>query len=130
MQRGTARTLRRHECISEKVLHGLERSDRGAVLLALERVVARRFYGASHRAHQISGRERETERRPAPEVFLGELAAIDRCRCRHVDGDRWTGEIDARRRRRERNLGEAMVVHDHERSSRTCRVDGRRRISQ
>ena len=72
VQRDAVRTLHQAARLGEQVLHGLERTDGYAVLLALRRVRDGDVEHTAHHADEIGTRERQTERRPLGEVVAGE----------------------------------------------------------
>ena len=66
VQRDAERTLHQTVRLGEQVLHGLERTDRHAVLPAFGRVRDGDVEHAAHDADEIGAREREPERGPLP----------------------------------------------------------------
>ena len=62
--------------LGEEVLHRLERSDGDAELPTLRGVVDRDPQSASHRAHEIRARQRESERSPCGEVVRRQGRAL------------------------------------------------------
>ena len=94
VQRDGVRPLGRHVRVRQQVLHGLERTDRRAVLPALAGVVDRQPHGAPHDADEVGAREREPERPPPGHAVVGERA--DRHLLgRPVDERRRAGQVDA-----------------------------------
>ena len=78
VERGAERSLHQAARLGEEVLHGLERSDRDAVLPALLRVGDRDVEHAPHEPDQIGARERQAQGRPGVEIGAREDAATGR----------------------------------------------------
>jgi len=69
------RTLHQAVGLGEQVLHGLERSDGDAELLAFRRVGDGDVERAAHDADEVGTGERQAQRGPGREVVLGQGAS-------------------------------------------------------
>ena len=130
VQRDAERALHEAVRLGEQVLHGLERTDRNAVLPALGRVRDGDVEHAAHHADEVGARERQAERGPLGEIVGGEEPALvgDRLHRRpgrdHANGAR---QIRAGRSPRARRPAPARGGSRRPREPRRTPIRARRR---